>query len=56
MNIYQINTYRKELSWLHFDDKPRVQERQQEYAPAYIFGTKQQRKENFLMDNNTLYF
>ena len=30
MNIYQSNTYRKDLSWLHFDDEPRVQERQQE--------------------------
>ena len=28
-NIYQSNTYRKDLSWLHFDDEPRVQERQQ---------------------------
>ena len=25
--IYQSNTYRKDLSWLHFDDEPRVQER-----------------------------
>ena len=30
MNIYQSNTYKKYLSWLHFDDEPRVQERQQE--------------------------
>ena len=29
MNIYQSNTYRKDLSWLRFEDKPRVQERQQ---------------------------
>ena len=30
MIIYQGNTYRKEdLSWLHFDDEPRVQERQE---------------------------
>ena len=28
-NIYQSNTYRKDLSWLHFDDEPRAQERQQ---------------------------
>ena len=27
--IYQSNTYRKDLSWLHFNDEPRVQERQQ---------------------------
>ena len=29
MNIYQSNTYRKDLSWLHFHDEPRVQETQQ---------------------------
>ena len=29
INIYQSNTYRKDLSWLHFDDAPRVQERHQ---------------------------
>ena len=29
MNIYQIDTYRKDLSWLHFSDEPRVQDRQQ---------------------------
>ena len=39
MNIYQINTCRKDLSWLYLDDEPRVQERQQVkdqqfYAPA----------------------
>ena len=29
INMYQSNTYRKDLSWLHFDDEARVQERQQ---------------------------
>ena len=29
MNIYQSNTYRKDLSWLHFNNEPMVQERQQ---------------------------
>ena len=29
MNIYQSNTCRKHLSWLHFNNEPRVQERQQ---------------------------
>ena len=29
INIYQSNTYRKDLSWLYFDDEPRVPERQQ---------------------------
>ena len=30
MNIYQSSTYRKDLTWLHFEDEPRIQERQQE--------------------------
>ena len=39
MNIYQSNTCRKDLSWLHLDDEPRVEERQQVkdqqfYTPA----------------------
>ena len=29
VKIYQCNTYRKDLSWLHFGDEPRVQEMQQ---------------------------
>ena len=29
MNIYQSNIYKKDLRWLHFDDEPWVQERQQ---------------------------
>ena len=29
MNIYESNTYRKNLSWLHFKDEARVQELQQ---------------------------
>ena len=35
--IYQSNTYRKDLSWLHFDDEPRAQERQQVkyFSPTY---------------------
>ena len=28
-NIYQSNTYRKDLSWPHFNDEPMVQEKQQ---------------------------
>ena len=28
-NIYQSNTYRKDLIWPHFNDEPRVQEKQQ---------------------------
>ena len=27
-SIFQSNTYRKGLSWLHFDGEPRVQEKQ----------------------------
>ena len=29
MNIYQSNNYRKDLSWFHFDDELRVQEKKQ---------------------------
>ena len=29
MELPQSNTYRKDLSWLHFDDEPSFQERQQ---------------------------
>ena len=28
-NIYQSNTNRKDLSWPHFDNEPRVQEKRQ---------------------------
>ena len=39
MHIYQSNIYRKDLSWLHFNDEPRVQKRrqvldQQSYTPV----------------------
>ena len=38
-NIYQSNTYRKDLSWPHFDDEPRVQEKQQaKDQHSCIFG------------------
>ena len=40
MNIYQSNTYKKDLSWVHFHDESRAQERQQvkEQQPyIYIF-------------------
>ena len=29
MNIYQSNTYKKDLNWLHFDDEPKEEDRQQ---------------------------
>ena len=29
IDIYQSNTYRDDLSWQHFDNEPKVQERQQ---------------------------
>ena len=29
MDIYQNNIYRKDISWQHFDDEPRVQDGQQ---------------------------
>ena len=28
-NIYQSNTYTKDLSWSHFDNEPRIHEKQQ---------------------------
>ena len=28
-NIYESNTYGKDLSWPHFNNEPRVQEKQQ---------------------------
>ena len=34
-NIYQGNPYRKDLTWPHFDDEPRVQEKDQQ---SCIFG------------------
>ena len=38
MNIYQSNTYRKDVSLLHVDDEPRVQEKQQvKDQQSYIF-------------------
>ena len=38
MNIYQSNNYRKDLSWLHFDNELRNQEKQQvKEQQAYIF-------------------
>ena len=30
MNTYQSNNYKKDLSWLHFDNEPMVQERKRE--------------------------
>ena len=30
MNIYKSNTYGKDSNWLHFDDEPMIEERQQE--------------------------
>ena len=37
-NIYQSNTYRKDLSWSDFDDEPRVQEKEQvKDQQSYLF-------------------
>ena len=43
-NFYKSNTYRKDLSWLHFNDEPRAQERykikdqhKNQREPAYVF-------------------
>ena len=35
-NIYQSNTYRKDLNWLHFKNGPRAQESQQVKAQQYL--------------------
>ena len=53
-DIYQSNTCIKDLSWLHFDDKPKVQERdqvkdQEYYIPvsvAYLLYTSSSRSTN----------
>ena len=42
MNIYQSNIYREDLSWLHLDNEPRVQERQevqdqQSFISVFVF-------------------
>ena len=40
MNIYQSNTYKKDLSWQHSDDEPRAQERQEvkdQESCIYVF-------------------
>ena len=37
-NIYQSSTYRKDLSCLHFDDKPRVQEKKQVKDQQYCIS------------------
>ena len=40
MNIYHSDTYRKDLSWLHFYDYRRVRERQQVLdEQSYITAT-----------------
>ena len=35
MNTCQSNTFRKDLSWLHFDDEPRGHEKKQDWQ-TYI--------------------
>ena len=39
-NTYQSNTYRKDLSWPHFNDEARVQEKQQvkgQHSCIFVF-------------------
>ena len=38
-NIYKSNTYRKDLNWQHFDNEPRVQEKEQVKDQVAIRGT-----------------
>ena len=48
MNIYQSNTYRKDLSWLHFDDEPMVQDRQQvKDISVFVQSTLRKKKTAF---------
>ena len=38
-NIYQSNNYRKNLSWPHFNDEPRAQEKKQmKHQQSWIFA------------------
>ena len=41
MNIYYSNTYREDLTWLHFDAEPKILKRkqvkdQQSYVSAFV--------------------
>ena len=36
MNIYQSNTYRKDLSWLNFDNEPRVRDSAVKEGPTVL--------------------
>ena len=37
MSIYQSNTYKNNISWLHFDNEQRVQEREQVKGPTQSY-------------------
>ena len=52
MNIYQSNTYRKDLWCLLFNDEPRVQERQQEEANSPYQFLPQMRAESRIININ----
>ena len=36
MNIFQSNTYKTNISWLHFDNEKRVQDREQVKGPTVL--------------------
>ena len=55
-NIYQSKTYSKDLSWPHFDNKPRLQEKQQvkdqqsrgdKSIPSLVYGRFIEIQSNF---------
>ena len=41
-NIYQSNTYSKDLTWLHFDDDPSIHEKQQMNNQQSCISVKEQ--------------
>ena len=50
MNIYQSNTYRKDLRWIHFDDEPRVSEQvkdHQNYISVFVAYPKEKTGEDW---------
>ena len=52
-NIYQSNTYRKDLSWPHIDNEPSVQEKQQvkdQQSCMLITGSSGSGKTNALLN------
>ena len=54
-NIYQSNTYRKDLSWLHFTNEPRVEEKHQvKESCIFIFAAPSSCKEHQNRRDNSI--